>query len=537
MALVILLIGVLYLGQYQRGLIEAKLETFEAEVELVSAALSEGAVIEYERPGSRPFAHGEKAFALAPEQARRMVRRLSQTKRQRILLFDATGTVIADSSQLVGPGALVELEELEPVREGLYSVEILKSIAGLILKFLPDRKILLRFPQIEEQTAQSYPDAAHAIEGKISMSAWQNPDENGMLLTAASPLIRKNEIIGAVMLMQSGQQIEEDIGQVWLNIVKIFAITLIITIMLSIYLSGVIARPLRKLARAADAVRKGQSKDTEIPDLSYRHDEIGELSIVLRDMTNALWARMDSIERFAADVAHELKNPLTSLRSAVETAAIVKKQADRDKLMNIIQHDIQRLDRLITDISSASRLDAELSRLPLQEVDLRKLLWEMISVYKDPLKRKESTEAKWNDEALHKGVHIRLSSTLGPVYVWGLEGQLEQVFRNLLGNALSFAPPDSKVEIRVAQLRRRIAVTVEDEGPGIPEGKLETVFERFYSERPQHEDYGQHSGLGLSICRQIINALNGEIFADNIRDPDGAVKGARFTVVLNQAKH
>ncbi len=513
-ALVMLAFGMLYLGQYQQSLIETKLNTFKTEVELVAAVLSEAP----REPGGT---WGEPRV--------RLLKRLSQTMNQRIYLFSADGTLLTDSMDVQ------EVDEPKPVdiatpRRKLESVQILKDMAGLITQLLPRRKALLNYPQAPSRNAESHPNAADALEDDIiSISAWL--DEGGhIFLTAAAPMYKNGERIGVVMLARSGQDIEDDIGDVWTNILKVFLGTLLITILLSIYLSGTIASPLRKLAGAAEALRKG--KDVEIPDFSNRRDEIGELSIVMREMTQALWDRMDSIERFAADVAHELKNPLTSLKSAIETALIVKKDKDRNKLMEIVVHDIERMDRLISDISNASRLDAELSRETLENVSTRKILINLINLHKAPLER---------DSAITSGKVADADAGLvlndmgeDESFVWGVEGRLGQVFENLLSNAISFSPPGGTVHITLVPVKKRVIVTIEDEGPGIPENRLETIFDRFYTERPEHENYGGHSGLGLSICKQIITALGGQIFAENIKDARQKVIGARFTVILNR---
>jgi two-component system sensor histidine kinase ChvG len=354
--------------------------------------------------------------------------------------------------------------------------------------------------------------------------------EERIFLSAAAPLRIGDKVAGALLLTREASDIEEALGAVWIDVLKIFSITFVITIMLSIYLSNTIAQPLRRLARAAENVRTGRSDDREIPDFSGRKDEIGELSLVLRDMMAALWERMDSIESFAADVAHELKNPLTSLRSAVETASVVEKKTDRDKLFDIIKHDVDRLDRLISDISHASRLEAELSREDFQRFNLGEALRQLIDIYKNPLERDIK---KGKGRARFHGVEIKIEET-GDVYVWGLEERLMQVFQNLISNAVSFSPEKGLVLVHITPGNSHVRVTVEDQGPGIPENKLETIFERFYSERPQHEDFGQHSGLGLSICRQIVEAHRGQIYAENILG-GGKVTGAKFTVILNAA--
>jgi two-component system sensor histidine kinase ChvG len=500
-ALVMLLVGIVYLSQYQTTLIESRLRTFKSEVELASAALS------------------ETLSNQDIETAKRMVWRFSRTMGQHVYLFNENGQLLADSGHLSGYEdfqRFADDREKSPV-----AIQVLKDMAKFILRLLPARHTLPPYREIVSENAADFSDAAVALNGAVSISAWQKDED--IFLSAAAPIMIRGNVAGAVMLAREGRDIGRDIGDVWLNILIIFVITLVITTLLSIYLSNVITAPLRKLANAADSVRRGKSKDTEIPDLSSRKDEIGELSIMLRDMTHALWERMDSIERFAADVAHELKNPLTSLRSAVETVSVVKKDTDRQKLMAIISHDVERMDRLITDISSASRLDSELSREALRPVDLKNVLGGLLEIMRGPAAQETNVRLVL-DYPEEKNI-----------FIWGLEGRVFQILDNLVSNAVSFSPEGGTVTITVAKSRKTVIITIEDEGPGIPEGKLETIFERFYTERPQHEAYGKHSGLGLSICRQIVTALGGNIFAGNIHDEQGHVTGARFTVVLNAA--
>ena len=319
------------------------------------------------------------------------------------------------------------------------------------------------------------------------------------------------------------------------DVLTVFLGALSVTIFLSMYLAGAIGRPLKKLARAAEAVRLGKGRQIDIPDLTHRKDEIGELSAALHDMTSALWDRMDTIERFAADVSHEIKNPLTSLRSAVETAPIVKSKADLDRLFGIMQHDVNRMNRLISDISNASRLDADLSREEIRSVDLGRMLTQIVEGRRVSLAQQHREHRGVANEVLPPDDRLKfIMDSTEAVIVRGAEGRLAQVFENLLSNALSFTPKNKAVTLRISQNREQVLVQVDDEGPGIPENKLNTIFERFYSERPAHEDYGSHSGLGLSIARQIVKAHNGVIFAENIRDDQNQVRGARFTVVFNR---
>jgi two-component system sensor histidine kinase ChvG len=274
-------------------------------------------------------------------------------------------------------------------------------------------------------------------------------------------------------------------------------------VLLSIYLAGTIARPIRRLAAAAERVRRFHGRQVLIPDFGRRGDEIGDLSASLREMTGALWTRMDAIERFAADVAHEIKNPLTSLRSAVETAARVDDPQKQRRLLAVVLEDVQRLDRLITDISDASRLDAELSRVELEPVLVGRMLEALVDVH-------QATQS----EAAPRLLLSLPASGDGALVVPGIEDRLVQVFRNLIANAISFSPSGAPIRLAAERQGDDVVVIIEDEGPGIPEGKLEAIFERFYSERPAGEKFGTHSGLGLSICREIVEAHHGTIRLD-----------------------
>ena len=327
------------------------------------------------------------------------------------------------------------------------------------------------------------------------------------------------------MLTTGGAEIELAVRDVRFGILKVFAVALAVTVLLSFYLAGTIARPVRRLAEAADQMRGGQQGRAAIPDFTRRRDEIGDLSVALRDMTDALWRRMEEIENFAADVAHEIKNPLTSLRSAVETAARVTDPDQQRRLMSIIQQDVMRMDRLISDISDASRLDAELARAELAPVDMGKLL--------DTLVQIEGAKAKDGEPGL-------TSDTFDPgaCVINGIEGRLVQVIQNLVGNALSFSPPGGIVHLSATRQNGEILITIDDNGPGIPPENLDSIFERFYTQRPVAEAFGTHSGLGLSISRQIIEAHGGNIVATNrYEDGDerGAIIGARFEVRLPAA--
>ena len=502
-----LLFGVLYLGQYQNSIIESKLQNFEREADIIWLAINE--------------------LDLTSETSKDKISRMIEGTDQQIKIFDNNANLLF--SEEGSPQML-------PQRGELNSIRILKNTASLVTGILPDTKAIPDYPQDTQENPLNTPNLKEALSGIASLSAWQD-ERKEIILSAGMPLIENDETIGAVVIIRQGQDIKRAIGEVWRGIIKIFVATLFVTIILSIFLAGTIAKPLKKLANAAEAVRTGQATGEIIPDLSHRYDEIGDLSLVLRSMTDALWAKMDSIESFAADVSHELKNPLTSLKSAIETLQRVKKKEDREKLLNIINHDIHRMDRLITDISSASRLDAELSREAFREIEMTTLLNELLENYKNPAQRENTADKQGHSFYTPDGKIIQLVSNADhDCYTNGAANRLKQVFQNLIDNALSFSKQDATITITINRGDKLIAIHVDDEGPGIPENKLETIFERFYTERPE-EFYGQNSGLGLSICKQIIESHRGEIFAENRRDEDGNIVGARFNVVLKARKH
>lgn len=525
--------GFLYLGEYTDSLIEAELESMRSEARFISGALSEGAVRPVFQISPIPFEDPMEIEAVKPNLARRMVRRLGESGTSRIKLFSVDGSILADTHRRKGPHGVVQVEKLSDNSQAQSIGELFDQSAARFLEIIPIQVKLNKYPADQAEDVFNFPDARNALVGQISATAWRQKDDS-IILTAAAPVQKVKQVLGVAMLVRDGHELEQKIEDVRVDVFRVFLGSLGITVMLSIYLSGLIGKPLKTLALAAEDVRlgKGRSngKHVEIPDMSDRGDEIGELSLVLRDMTQALRDRMDTIERFAADVSHEIKNPLTSLRSAVETAARITDEKSRKKLMDIIHHDVQRLDRLISDISSASRLDAELSREEMGTVDLSSLLHRIRDAYKKPMER--AVEGQDNDGS--SKISVLIPSNVS-TRVRGNEDRLAQVFGNIISNALSFCPDDGTVRIAVSNEGQKTIVTVEDDGPGIPENKINNIFERFYTERPNHEDYGAHSGLGLSISKQIMDAHDGEIYAENIRDKNNNRIGARFVIELGTA--
>lgn len=533
-AIMILGVGILYLGQYTDSLIEAELESMRSEARLFSGALSEGSVRPVFQLSPIPTQAALEIEAIKPALARKMIRRLGEIGDSRIQLFGVDGETLADSHKLSGVDGDVQIEELDvPMTINALDINALFSqSATRFLDLIPMQTKLERFPEIQSQDIFSFADTQQALIGKISARAWVD-DSGKIILTAAAPIQKVKQVLGVVLLARDGTALETKIADIRVDVFRVFLGALGITVMLSIYLSGIIGKPLQRLALAAEAVRVGKGSYDDIPDMSKRGDEIGELSLVLRDMTKALHDRMDTIERFAADVSHEIKNPLTSMRSAIETAAKIKDEGKRAKLMDIIHHDVQRLDRLISDISTASRIDAELSREELEIIDLNNLLYRLQDAYKKPMSRIQGNDD--DDESFEDNSIKLILPDNKNLFTQGSEDRLSQVFGNLISNALSFSPKGAKVTITAKIVDENIFITVEDEGTGIPENKIEAIFDRFYTERPNHEEYGSHSGLGLSISKQIIEAHGGNIWAENILDDSDKKIGARFCVELKVA--
>jgi two-component system sensor histidine kinase ChvG len=370
---------------------------------------------------------------------------------------------------------------------------------------------------------RDYAEVASALNGQ-PLSAVRVGKDGGIIVSVAVPVQRYRAILGSLLLSTESGDIDDIVGAERLAIMRVFLVAAAVMVLLSILLASTIAGPVRRLAAAAERVRRGvKHRRAEIPDLGSRKDEIGHLAQVLSEMTNALYDRMAAIESFAADVSHELKNPLTSLRSAVETLPIAKTDEQRARLLAVIKHDVKRLDRLITDISDASRLDAELAREATEPVNISRLIETVIAIAHETRlsnnrKIQFTLEAgRWGKDAF---------------YVLGHDSRLGQVFNNLVDNALSFSPAAGTVRIRAWREYNAIHVTVDDDGPGIRADNIESIFERFYTDRPEGDEFGQNSGLGLAITRQIVEAHRGIIRAENRRRSDGSVEGARFTVML-----
>ncbi|HLI21786.1 MAG TPA: stimulus-sensing domain-containing protein [Stellaceae bacterium] len=505
--------GFFYLGQYQQNLVYAQTEALKTQGQIFAAALGAGAV--------DVSAGGVDLLNL--QKSREMMRRLVEPTHIRARLFDEHGTLVGDSRSLGIEGQSIQIAELPPPVQGNFFVRLAHTLYGIVFGHIPWSGNYAPYRESATPTAADYPEVGRAFQGILGTAVRRAPTGGGLIMTAAVPVQYYKQVLGVVLLSSGSSEIEDAVRAVRFSIAELFLLALGVTVLLSIYLAGTIVRPLRQLAAAAEQVRRGQGTGPAIPNFAARSDEIGDLSLALREMTETIRHRMNAIEHFAADVAHELKNPLTSLRSAVETALRVDDPEKRKRLWALVIDDANRLDRLITDISDASRLDAELSRDELSVVPLGSMLRALVALYRDmatpdsPFLVLDLPGSGVQDAALH---------------VRGNEERLVRVFRNLLDNAISFSPPSGTITLRARRTGDIVRIAVEDEGPGIPEGKLNAVFDRFYSERPAGEDFGTHSGLGLAISKQIVEAHHGSIHAENRYDRDNRLHGARFIVDL-----
>ncbi|MBN8962680.1 MAG: sensor histidine kinase [Rhizobiales bacterium] len=533
--LIALVASILYLSQFRAGLIDARAQSLLVQGEIIAGAIAASATVETNtitidpdrlldlKPGETYAAPDELAtldFPINPERVAPVLRRLISPTKTRARIYDRDGVLILDSRSLYGRGDVMRFELSPPANEKPGLMER----AMIAVRTWLNRGDLPLYRELGPENGKGYEEVAESLKGDKSSMVRIN-DRGEIIVSVAVPVQRFRAIHGALMLSTQGDDIDQMVTAERLAILKVFGVAVVVMIVLSLLLASTIAGPVRRLAASAERVRHRIKTRVEIPDFTRRRDEIGHLSGALRDMTEALYNRIEAIEMFAADVAHELKNPLTSLRSAVETLPLAKTENSRARLLEVIEHDVRRLDRLISDISDASRLDAELQRQDVAPVELRRLLTTLTSVA--------------NETRLGHDVAVETRFEGGPADAFSIPGhdsRLGQVISNLVVNAQSFSQPGGKVRVTCRRVKSEIEIVVDDNGPGIRDDALERIFERFYTDRP-HQGFGQNSGLGLSISKQIIEAHRGRIWAENREGPaddDGqpTVAGARFVVRL-----
>jgi len=527
-ALAVLVTGILYLNQLRAGLIDARVQSLRVQGEIMAAAIAASATVDSDviqvdpdrllqlKSGSAvsPLSYFDPnlEFPINPERVAPLLKNLVTPTRTRARIYDQSGFMILDSASIYQRG--------EVIRTGQPTVPapaVTPDWWSSILAWVPGDK----FPPYKEYGAdegKKYPEVAAALSGAPA-DVVRVDDSNQLVISVAVPVQRVRATVGVLLLSTPPGEIDSIVAADRWSVLRIALVAAAVTIILSLLLARTIAGPLKRLSEAAERVQTSPTSREEIPDFTYRTDEVGHLSKALRSMTSSLYNRIEAIERFAADVAHELKNPLTSLRSAVETLPRARRDEDRERLNAIIQHDVRRLDRLISDISNASRLDAELARESADPVDVEKLCETLVAVQRDL--------------AAPRNVNVVLEKRRGKLAatILGNDSRLAQVFSNLMDNAVSFSPPGGTVSVSIATTDDQIVATVADEGPGI-RGDISRIFQRFYTDRPDGEHFGDHSGLGLAISKQIVDAHRGTIIAQNRTDRSGAL----FTVTLPRSQ-
>ncbi len=540
-ALIFLVLGILYLNQLRAGLIGAKVESLQTQGEIIAGAIAASATADTDQiivdPESlletgtdAPFitndAFTSLEFPIDPERVAPILRRLVQPTGTRARIYDSDSTLIVDSRRLYSGSSIsrFDMPAGQPVDRDWWS------------RLEQGFKRLMFYNELPEYKEDIVGDGKVYDEVSAAFGGTTTPmvrvsTQGKQIVSVAVPIHRSRRVVGVLLLSTKGGDLEETIRKERRAIIRLTMLAFGVSLLSSLFLTRYIAQPMRRLSAAANRVGESIRAREEIPDYTHRNDEIGQLSGSFRDMTAALYRRLDSIETFAADVAHELKNPLTSLRSAAETLELVKTQEQREHLVEIIQKDVRRLDRLISDISDASRLDAEMALQDTSIIDMSSLLKGIIDTFNDI--------HRGNQPEVNLYVN-RKSKDEKEFLIRGHDSRLGQVLNNLLDNAISFSTAKGKVWVNLWREKGKIILTVEDEGPGISEEHLQKIFKRFYSDRPEGEEFGNNSGLGLSISQQIILAHKGMIRAENRYEQEQAEgashervsKGARFVIEL-----
>jgi two-component system, OmpR family, sensor histidine kinase ChvG len=526
--LLVLVIGIYVLSHQHAWLIDAKRASLKVQGEIIAQAIATNSIVETDRivldPDRLPEGEGARVFrddamaalelSIHPERVTPFLRRMIQPTDTRARIYGRDGTLIVDSNQLLSRGQ-VSKSELEDVASDAGSVKLRSSWTKFIAWLM--RAQLPVYRELGAANGMNYPEVRQALGG-VPTAMLLIDEKGAQIVSQAMPIQRMKAVQGVLLLSTRPGEIDEILWKERSIILTLATMALAATLFASWLLTRTIAGPMRRLSDAAEHVSRNIAARRGLPDLSRRRDEVGQMAVAFRQMTASLYRRIEASERFAADVAHELKNPLTAARSTAESLAYAKTEEKRLELVHQIQSELKRLNKLISDISNASRLEAELALQETQPVDIRQVVSGVASVFNDILASDgRRVVLELADTALGSEAYV----------VNGHEGRLGQVITNLVDNAISFSPAHGVIALKARRADSAIEIAVEDDGPGIPPDKLDDIFTRFYSDRPQTDrTIGKNSGLGLSISREIVDSLGGQIWAENRAPSDTRVNGA-----------
>lgn len=533
---VILVGGILYLGFFHTWLIDAKLDALKTQGKIIADAIASNATVVRERiildPNRLPSTPGsvkdfpEDGFdalelSIRPEDVTPIIRKLIQPTNTRARIYARDGTLIVDTARSLAHWTAMGDEPQTNGNEQPNTQNIWSRLTRYFFK-----EPLPVYQEIGTANGMAYREVKDALDGKERSMLLLNT-KGEQIVSIALPIRRFDDIQGVLLLSTRPGQIDKILNEERRVILILATIALLASIVTSLTLARMVAGPMRRLSDAAEQASHNIAARAQLPEFDGRTDEVGQMAEAFKAMTTALYRRIEASEKFAADVAHELKNPLTAARSTAESLGFAKTDEERDHLVQQIQGELKRLNRLITDVSNASRLDAELARKEMRPVDVTVMLRNLVTIFRDII----------GDESRFIALKVEREPFEGAFIITGDEGRLGQVLTNLLDNALSFSPEGATVTVRARANRDNVEISVEDQGPGIPADRLQIIFDRFYSDRPAtDQSRGKNSGLGLSISREIVLAHGGEIIAENRYETGtregGKPAGARFIVRL-----
>lgn len=548
LAVIIILVSeIMFFSQFRENLVEAKLESLSIQGRIIAGTIVASSIFNnyYDKSKSQllskrflnkknieSYLYQNSFLQMDYHRVTEVLREIISSEKTFVRVHDINGNLLLDTRLLYFPGQKIFSQTTNSSNfEGANSSGWMGKIDRLIYRiFMSSRDCNYEYPKFDNTSSLPKSIIKDILNGQLSHEIRYCNALGGIDFGVVLPLKNKDQIFGILLISTVDSDIELTVFRERLTIFRMAFVVAVVLMFLSAFLSYTIASPLRRLSEAADKASKRLTERVIVPDFSARSDEIGLLSISFRGLTDAFYKRVEAIEHFAADVSHELKNPLTSLRSAIDTLSLAKTEAQKEKLYSIIKHDLRRLDRLITDISAASRVDSELAKEVTRPIDMAQL----IKSYSDALSHTQNDKENFTVE-----VKIEPLAEGKKYFVSANELRLGQVISNILSNAQSFLPEkNGKIIIELYERDEEIFLTILDNGPGIKADDISKIFQRFYTDRPGSEAFGQNSGLGLSISQQIIEGYGGQLSAENVYSFDNPPKklGAKFIIKFPIAK-